>query len=413
MKKYIKERLKNYEIEFMDLDVLAVLIHALALLLICGLVYWSVRQILLGRVHKIAAKTKSQWDDKLVEAHFFKRLVLLIPLFIFRYSVDAVMMDYQTSIPAITIAFEVLIALAVMRILIAFINALYSILSDTESYSDKPIKSYAQVMRFMVYIFFAITIFSLITGKTPMFFLTAMGAMSAIVLLIFKDSILGFIGSIQLATNDMVRIGDWITMEKYGADGTVIEINLATIKVQNFDLTITTIPTYALISDSFKNWRGMQESDGRRIKRALKIKTGSIQFCDEKLLSHFKGMRLLKDYILKMEKELADYNKSLGIEDSHQINGKSLTNIGVFRKYVELYLHENPNLNMDLTCMVRQLEVTTQGIPIEIYAFSKEKEWEKYESIMADIFDHLLAIIPQFHLEVFQAPTGSDFKNLA
>lgn len=412
MKEYIKKILIQYEVSFMEIDALTVIIHALVLFFICGIIYWVARRLVLGRVHKIAAKTKSQWDDKLVEAKFFRRLVLLIPLFIIRYSVNAVMQDYETSIPAITTLFEVIIAIAAMRIIIALINAMYSILMESENYKDKPLQSYAQVLKIIVYIFFAITVFSILTGKTPMFFLTAMGAMSAIVILIFKDSILGFIGSIQLATNDMVRLGDWISMEKYGADGNVIEINLATIKVRNWDLTITTIPTYALVSDSFKNWRGMQDSEGRRIKRAVKIKTASIQFCDDELIERFKKMRLLKQYVEHMQEELALFNQKIGITDSHAINGRSLTNIGVFRKYVELYLHENPNINLDLTCMVRQLEPTAEGLPIEIYAFSKDKAWENYEAIMADIFDHLLAIIPQFDLEVFQSPSGSDFKNL-
>ena len=402
-----------WEWDFMNAELLAVIIHALLLVILCLLVYWIARRFLLDRVHRFANKTESTWDDHLVNAHFFRRVVLLLPLFIIRYSVDAVMEDYDTSIPMITKAFELIIALASMRIVLAFINAVQDIMTSNDTYRDKPIQSYAQVMKIAVWIFFAITAFSLLTGKTPMFFLTAMGAMSAIVLLVFKDSILGFIGSIQLATNDMVRIGDWITMEKYGADGDVMEINLATIKVRNFDLTITTIPTYAMISDSFKNWRGMQESEGRRIKRALRIKMDSIRFCTPEQLERFSKMRIISDYIKEKQAEISEHNKSISADGEQGVNGRSLTNIGVFRKYVELYLKQNNRLNDNLTCMVRQLEPGAQGLPIEIYAFSKDKEWVKYETLIADIFDHLLAILPQFDLQAFQNLSGSDLKHLS
>jgi len=228
--------------------------------------------------------------------------------------------------------------------------------------------------------------------------------------LIFKDTILGFIGSIQLAANDMVRIGDWISMSKYGADGTVIEINLATIKVRNFDLTITTIPTYSMISDSFKNWRGMEESAGRRIKRALNLKIGSVKFCSLELIENLKEVELVRTYILEKQEEIRIYNEKHNLKNDKKINGRSLTNVGVFRIYVEQYLKQNENINTDLTCMVRQLPPNEKGLPIEIYAFSKNKQWVIYESIIADIFDHLLAVVPTFELEVFQNPTGSDFN---
>ena len=409
VKNYIKKFILQKEWDFMDADLLAVIIHALILVIICFLVYWLAKKIVIARVHSFATKTKGTWDDHLMDAHFFRRIILLLPLFIFRYSVDAVMADYHASIPLVTKLFEILIAIAGMRIIIAFINALQTIVSSSESYKDKPIQSYAQVLKIIVWLFFGITLFSVITGKTPMFFLTAMGAMSAIIILIFRDTLLGFIGSIQLAGNDMVRLGDWISMEKYGADGNVIEINLTTIKVRNFDLTITTIPTYALISDSFKNWRGMEESEGRRMKRSINIKMDSVHFLDAKQLDKFRSMRLLKEHIQSKEEEIRAHNKSISEE---QLNGRNLTNLGVFRAYIQQYLLEHPEVNENLTCMVRQLDPSTTGIPIEIYAFSKDKRWVHYEGIMADIFDHIIAISPHFDLEIFQSPTGSDFKNL-
>lgn len=393
-------------------DLIATLTHALILLIICIVIYYIARKVVIDRVHKLAEKTSGKWDDHLVRAHFFRRLVLIIPLLILRYSVDAILKDYDASITYITTLFEVIIAIAFLRIAIAFINAIQTILSESKEYKDKPIQSYTQVVKIFIYFFFGIGIFSVVTGKTPMFFITAMGAMSAILILVFKDSIMGFIGSIQLASNDMVRIGDWITMEKYGADGNVIEINLATIKVRNFDLTITTIPTYALISDSFKNWRGMEESEGRRIKRHIKINTNSVKFCTEEMVERFGSMRLLKSFIKDRTLDIQAHNQKVGVSSTSMIDGRHLTNLGVFRFYIEHYLKEHDHINHDLTCMVRQLNPGPDGIPLEIYAFSKEKSWVRYEEIISDIFDHIIALAPHFELEIFQNPSGRDFKKV-
>ena len=237
-----------------------------------------------------------------------------------------------------------------------------------------------------------------------------MGALSAVILLIFKDTILGFVASIQLSANDLIRIGDWITMEKYGADGDVIEINLNSVKVQNFDKTITTIPTYKLISDSFKNWRGMSDSNVRRIKRALLIKGSSIKFLSENDLNELKKIKLIEGYIIKKEKEISEYNLNLKIDDSSLVNGRSLTNLGLFRIYIEEFLDNNPSINSEMTLMCRQLTPTSQGVPLEIYAFSKDQDWKKYEDIMSDIFDHLLASLKTFHLELFELPSSLNNK---
>ena len=247
-----------------------------------------------------------------------------------------------------------------------------------------------------------IIILSLASGQGISTFLTTIGAMSAIILLIFKASILGFVTSIQITINDTVRIGDWITMKSSNADGDVIEINLSTVKVQNFDKTITTIPTYKLVSDSFINWRGMNESEGRRIKRSLLIKISSIKFLTEKELKVFEKIQLISDFIKTRNIEIGNENKMKKIDKSILLNGRNLTNLGIFRKYALEYLNSHPEVNKDLALMVRQLAPTAQGVPIEIYAFAADKKWENYEQIMSDIFDHLLASISYFDLECFE-----------
>ncbi len=410
MKKYISDLIQQLGWSFPNEDLVVTFLHFLVIAFICFLVYWTTKTIVLNWVHRFADKSKTEWDDLLVKEHFFKKLSGILPIAIVIYTLSSILENYKAFIPFLNSLLEAILAIAFARLIISFINALHNYLETKERYKDKPLQSYAQLTKIIVYLFFGITIFSLLTGKTPMFFITAMGAMSAILLLIFKDTILGFIGSIQLAANDMVRIGDWISMNKYGADGTVIEINLATIKVRNFDLTITTIPTYSMISDSFKNWRGMEESPGRRIKRALNLKISSVKFCSEQLIKELEEIELIKNYLHEKQEEIRLYNQKHKQVNGKHINGRSLTNIGVFRIYVEHYLKQNNNINTDLTCMVRQLPPNEKGLPIEIYAFSKNKQWVIYESIIADIFDHLLAIVPSFELEVFQNPTGSDFK---
>lgn len=253
---------------------------------------------------------------------------------------------------------------------------------------------------------------SILTNKNPIYFFSGLGAVSAILILIFKDTILGFIGSIQLAVNDMVRIGDWITMEKFDADGFVIEINLATVKVQNWDKTITTIPTYSFVADSFKNWRGMFESGGRRIKRSIYVKIDSIKFCTDEMLARFKEYDLIDEYLVKTEEKIRAYNSKKQINSDVIINGKRQTNIGLFRNYALNYLNYLPEINKNMTIMVRQLQPTEKGLPIEIYCFTSDTQWAVYENIQADIFDHLLAAIGHFDLEVFENPSGKDLKSL-
>ena len=354
----------------------------------------------------LSVNTKTNFDDFLIinkTPIYISKLVpaallfLIIPFWLYSYEF---LVGYALQI------LEIYLVLLIVWIIRSVLRALKVYLKTIDSFKDKPIESFIQVVLILIWFLAILNIFSIITGKEITTFLAAMGALSAVILLIFKDTILGFVASIQLSSNDLIRIGDWITMKQFGADGDVIEINLNSVKIQNFDKTITTIPTYKLISDSFKNWRGMSESDGRRIKRSLSVKGSSIKFLSDEELVQLKKIKLLKNLISSKEEEIKKHNSNLDIDQSVLVNGRNLTNLGLFRNYIEIYLKNASNINNNMTVMCRQLSPTPHGIPLEIYAFSKNKEWKNYEHIMSDIFDHLLASLKSFHLELFEYPTS-------
>jgi miniconductance mechanosensitive channel len=292
----------------------------------------------------------------------------------------------------------------------SFFNAIYEVYQKSDYAMYHPIKGYIQVGKIVVFIVGALLILSYLFNQSPIYMLGGLGAFSAVLLLIFKDPILGFVGGIQLSANDMVRQGDWINMSKFGADGTVLEISLTTVKVQNFDNTITTLPTYALVSESFQNYRGMKESGVRRIKRSISIDMSSVKFCTEEMLEKFRKISILKDYIDTTQAELEKYNLEHNIDNTIPVNGRRQTNIGVFRAYLEAFLSQHPMIHKDSDQLVRQLQPASSGIPIEIYAFIVETEFIRFEKVQSDIFDHILAIVPQFDLRVFQNPTGEDLR---
>lgn len=294
----------------------------------------------------------------------------------------------------------------------ALLNASLGIYNTYEISNRIPIKGFIQVFKIIIYFICFILIISILLNKTPIILFSSLGALTAVLMFIFKDPILGFIAGIQLSANQMVAKGDWISMPKYGADGNIIDIALTTVKIQNWDKTITTIPTYTLITESFKNWRGMSESGGRRIKRSINIDINTIRFCTEEMLSRFKEIHYISGYLKKTETETQVYNQKLNVDHSNLVNGRRMTNIGTFRAYVETYLRNQPMINKEMTFLVRQLAPTEHGLPIEIYVFSKVQEWGEYESIQANIFDHILAVVPEFDLRVFQDPSGRDFNKL-
>ena len=300
-----------------------------------------------------------------------------------------------------------------LMVIDAILNVVVDVYRSFERSRDIPIRSFVQVIKLVVLFIGIIFIVSIVLDKTPLYLLSGLGALTAVLMLIFKDAILGFVAGIQLTANRMVARGDWIEMDKYGADGDVLEVTLTTVKVQNWDKTITTIPTYALISDAFKNWRGMTESDGRRIKRAINIDMNTIRLCDEAMLERFGKIQLLGDYLKSKREEIASYNAGQTFDVDDPVNGRRMSNVGTYRAYIIAYLRQHPMINLDMTFLVRQLAPTPEGLPLEIYVFSRDKVWANYEAIQADIFDHLLAVIPEFGLRVYQQPAGSDFRSLA
>lgn len=373
------------------------------IILMCFLAYifFIVFRLLLDKIFRlIARKTKNKFDDYVIENLTGQYLFYLIPLLIVYKSVPVILEKYDYWEFVFGKIVGVWMVVLIIMIIRMGLNILKNYLKLKPRYSDKPIDSFIQVFNIVLWLFGLTVIVSKIFDINQKDVLTILGAISALIILIFRDTILGFVASVQVAINDMVRIGDWVTMEKFGVDGDVIEINLATVKVRNFDNTNTTIPTYSLISDSFQNWRGMIDSDGRRIKRHILLKASSIRFLEESELNNLKKIELISTYIDKRKSEIDKFNSSNFIDKSIAINGRNLTNLGVFRKYITQYLHNHPGLNKDLIMVCRQLQSTAYGVPLEIYAFSKDKKFENYEYIMSDIFDHIIASVPYFDLEI-------------
>lgn len=380
-----------------------------ALIILLSIIDFVTRKIIRKVSSQLAEKSKTHFDDILIKNKAPRNLAHVIPLTIALELMPYVFVDfpYATRIVEKTLLVGgIIIILWIVR---SLLNTLKDYFKTRPRLKDKPIDSFIQVFMIFAWIAGFMFAFVIITETSIWKFVTAFGAISAATIFVFKDSILGFVASIQVAINDMVRIEDWISFDKYGADGYVIEINLATVKVQNFDKTITTIPTYALISDSFKNWRGMEESGGRRIKRSIIIKQGSVKFLTPEDISKLNGIQLISPYLKDRVSDIESYNLENGVDKSLAINGRNLTNLGVFRKYVESYLENHSAINKDMMIMARQLDPTPQGIPVQIYAFSSDKRWENYEYIMADIFDHLIASISSFDLELYELPDSTVF----
>lgn len=375
---------------------------------------YTCRYIFLGLFKRFAKRTRNQWDDLIVERKIINKLMHLIPAILVYIMLPLALprAEMPTLLGILQMICSIYIVAVILRFINAALNLLLEIYNRKEAFKNKPLKGFVQIIQVLVFFVGFIIIISILIGKSPATLFAGLGASAAILMLVFKDTILGFVAGIQLSANDMLRPGDWITMTKYGADGTVIEVTLNSIKVRNFDNTITMIPPYALVSDSFQNWRGMQESGGRRVKRSININMNSVRFCTPEMLAKFRKISLLTDYIDSKQQELETYNEEHNIDDSIKVNGRRQTNLGVFRIYLVNYLKSNPDVNKDLTCMVRQLQPTEKGIPMELYFFASTTQWIPYEDIQSDVFDHLLAVLPEFDLQVFQEVSGSDLHHL-
>lgn len=384
----------------------------LGVALLLYFVDYFLRRIFQVIVIRFTRKSKTKFDDYLIHNKVLKNLTHFIPLVIAKQTLPLIFVGFPRWTHFTLLITDIFIILTVGLIINGVFKSLRDYFKTQKAFADKPLDSYMQLITILIYFVCGIIIFSELTGKSPIAFLVSLGAASAILMLIFKDTILGFVASIQVSANDMVRVGDWVEMPKYGADGDVLSINLNTVKIRNWDKTITTVPTYAFITDSFKNWRGMSESGGRRIKRTINFKISSFKFCDEEMLNRFKKYRLIRDYIIEKEKEIAEHNAKLGDVDMISVNVRRLTNIGVFRIYAERYISQKAEINKEMTAMVRQLPPTSQGLPLEVYCFTKDVRWIYHEKVAADIFDHLLTVASEFDLEIFEEPSSSDFSKL-
>jgi miniconductance mechanosensitive channel len=381
----------------------------LLLILLSYIGYWVTWKLMRKILIPIMKRSKNQFDDLLIKHRFFRKVSYLVPaLILYYFTDDTVTIPLLISfIRTLLELFFIINSVLIIHSVLATINDFYD---RYEFAKDHPIKGVIQVLNIILYIGAILVTIALLVDKDISSLVISLGALSAVLLLIFKDPILGFVGGLQLIFNKMLAIGDWIAMPKFGADGTVLEINLTTVKVQNWDKTIVTIPTYSLISDSFQNWRGMEESGGRRIKRSINIDMDSIRFCSEEMLEKFKKIHVLKPYLERKERELEEYNKKYKPDLSSTVNGRRQTNIGVFRAYLKAYLRNRSDVHQDMTFLVRQLQPHEKGLPIEIYVFTKTIEWAKYEDIQSDIFDHVMASIPEFDLQVYEFPSNSGIR---
>ncbi len=379
-----------------------------ALAVIAWLSFLLTKVVVVNSLYRFFKKTSVKWDDALADQKVFNRLAHVAPALVVRFFAEIIFRDFESFLPLVIKLTDSYLIIVCVMIVVSFLKVAELSLSSSALFADKPISSYFQLIRILLYITTGILVLSVLISRSPLYFLSAFGAMTAILLLIFKDTILGLVASVQIASNDMVRVGDWVEMPKFNADGDVIAINLNTVKIRNWDKTITTVPTFHFITDSFKNWRGMQESGGRRIKRTIHINIRTIKFVDAESRERYKKYFLLKTYIDERQKEIEQHNAAHNFDTAELINGRRMTNIGVFRRYVEFYLRNHSQIHKDMTLLVRQLPFEDKGLPIEIYCFTATTAWVRYEEIQSDIFDHLLAAVGFFDLEVFQQPAGSD-----
>jgi len=410
MKDFLGHKLLTWLESFGIIPHFAILLQSIIVFIILVLLAiisdFIARKIILSLIAKMVKKTKTEWDDILLKRNVFNKISHFAPAIIIYMS--AGLINHQGLSNFVIGASHIYMIMLLIVLLDNFLSSIIDIYQSMPMSKNRPIKGFVQVIKIFFYAMGTISIIALLFDKNPLSIIAGMGAFAAVLILVFKDTILGFVASVQLSVNQMVNVGDWISMPTKNTDGTVIDISLNTVKIQNWDKTISTIPTYCLISESFSNWKGMEDSDGRRIKRHICIDMKSVHFLTDNEISEFGKIDLISDYIKNKKDEIAKYN----LNGKSSLNQRRLTNVGTFRIYLEEFLKHNKNINTEMTFLVRQLQASEKGLPIEIYVFSKDKEWANYEAIQSDIFDHILAVLPEMGLSVFQNPTGDDFQKI-
>lgn len=409
---YSFEKLQALNLSDNTLHFLNTAIWVVILILAFLIIHWVTNKLIINKVVKFILNTKNQIDDFLIKNKTLNYIGSYIPLIVLKIFIPIVFKPFPNTAEVLATIVNILMLLAFLRIVHSGFKTAKDVLALKPAFKDKPLNSYLQVIDIVLYFIGGSFIFSIITGTDPKSFFISLGTASAILMLVFKDTILGLVASIQVSTNDSVRVGDWIEMPKHGADGDVIEINLNNIKVQNFDKTITTIPTYLLLSEAFKNWRGMQDAGGRRVKRALNVKISSIRFMTDEEINGLYKIEILKEFIDQRKTEIQQYNEVNQIDVNMPVNGRRMTNVGLFRAYITQYLKHNPNIHSGMTLMVRQLQPTEKGLPLELYMFTNSTVWGEYESIISNIFDHLFAAVKFFDLEIFESPASDDIRQV-
>ncbi len=378
------------------------------IILVAMIAYWLVKTLIVRNIHRIVSKSSARWDDAVIETRLFARLAHLAPAIIIGGLGRGVFSESPSVLAAINVCVSLYFIVIVVGVVFSFLDTLYLIAQRGDFLSGLPIKGIVQAFKLIVFLLATILVISVLFGKSPLVILSGLGALAAVLMLVFKDTIMGFTAGIMLSANQMIRVGDWIEMPSAGADGDVIDVSLTTVKVQNWDKTITTIPAYNLISGSFKNWRGMSESGGRRIKRPIHIDMQTVRFANEEMLARWQKIDLIRPYLDAKLLEIAEDNKKRGADTSILGNGRRLTNLGTFRAYCLAYLKSHPKIHQQMTMIVRQLEPKEFGIPLELYTFTNDIGWVAYEGIQSDIFDHLLSVIGEFGLAVYQRPSSAD-----
>lgn len=381
----------------------------IALLFFAFVVHRITRRLLMRGARHLAAQTSSTWDDKLIGFRLFRHLSHVVPALIIYFGINAfddIPEGTAQLLKNVSVAYGVLFVVLATG---ALINALSAIYDDMPVSRERPLKGFFQITKIVIYCAGAVLVIASLVDRSPLLFFSGLGALTAVLLLVFKDTILSLVASVQIATSGILRVGDWVEMPQYGADGDVIDIALHTVRIQNWDKTVTTIPTHRFISDAFKNWRYMSRSGGRRIKRALNLDMSSVRFLQPDEVDRLRNFALLRDYIDDKRQALDDANARL--DDDGNVNARRLTNLGTFRAYIAEYLRDHAEINDNMTLLVRQLEPGPEGLPMQVYAFTRSTDWGEHERVKSDVFDHLIAIAPEFDIRVFQSPAGNDIKS--